>query len=60
MKNQEKKNQPVKAKKSKDLATFMVAGLIIGALIGIVTDNLTLWMGTGMCLGIVIGALSGA
>jgi hypothetical protein len=37
-----------------------VIGFILGLLVGSATGNLTLWTGTGICLGILIGALSGA
>jgi len=54
----EKKEQ--KKKKVMDLGTYIVIGFIVGLLIGSATGNLILWAGTGMCLGILIGAISGA
>jgi len=53
----EKKEQ--KKKKVMDLGTYIVIGFIVGLLIGSATGNLILWAGTGMCLGILIGAISG-
>jgi F0F1-type ATP synthase assembly protein I len=58
MKNGKQQNQANKTEKARDLGTYIVNGFITGALIGIITDNLIRWMGTGMCLGIVIGAVS--
>lgn len=59
MKNHQEEKRSSKQKPVRDLGTYIVIGFAIGALVGIVTDNLVLWMSTGMCLGIVIGAISG-
>jgi hypothetical protein len=58
MKNRKEQNQANKTEKIRDLGTYIVIGFITGALIGIITNNLTLWMGTGICLGIMIAAVS--
>jgi hypothetical protein len=47
-------------KRAKDLGTYIVFGFLVGLLVGSATGNLTLWTGTGICLGILIGAISSA
>ena len=59
MKTEPEKKDQIK-KKALDLGTYIVIGFILGLLVGSATGNLTLWTGTGICLGILIGALSGA
>ena len=40
-----------------DIGQWIVYGFIAGMLIGTVTDNLTMWIGIGMSLGILFGAI---
>lgn len=44
-------------KKAVDIGQWIVYGFIAGMLVGVVTDNLTLWIGIGMSLGILFGAI---
>ncbi len=57
--NDDLEKQEQKKKRVMDLGTYMVIGFIIGLLVGSATGNLVLWAGTGMCVGILIGAISG-
>ena len=43
--------------KAVDIGQWIVYGFIAGMLVGVVTDNLTLWIGIGMSLGILFGAI---
>lgn len=43
--------------KIRDIGTWIVIGFIVGALVGAALDNLTLWTGMGICLGILIGSV---
>jgi F0F1-type ATP synthase assembly protein I len=45
-------------KKQVDVWQYMVYGFIVGLLIGVIADNLTLWSGTGLCLGLLIGSVA--
>ncbi len=48
-----------KRKKSLDISTGMLYGLIFGAMIGMILfDNLAYGAGIGMCLGILIASIT--
>lgn len=40
-----------------DIGQWIVYGFIAGMLVGAATDNLTMWIGIGMSLGILFGAI---
>jgi len=58
MKNAKKPMMSGAGKKGQDLGAYIVSGFAIGALIGLILDNLVLGMGIGMCIGIVLGAIA--
>ncbi len=51
------KSETIK-KEEVDVGKYMVYGFMLGLLIGVITGDLTLWSGTGLCLGLVIGAVA--
>lgn len=38
-----------------DLGTWIGVGLVLGTVVGAVTNNMSLWPGVGLVLGITIG-----
>ncbi len=46
-----------KSRKYVDIGTYILMGFMVGAFIGSAMINITLWAGTGMCVGILIGSL---
>lgn len=50
-------DQRLTGENSPDLGLWIVSGLIAGTLIGVITSAQIFWMGVGISLGIVIGAI---
>ncbi len=58
MKSEQNSQQSETTRKEVDVGQYMVYGFMIGLLIGVITGDLTLWSGMGLCLGLLIGAIT--
>jgi len=58
MRSEQESRQSTKVKQAKDIGEYLVIGFIVGAFIGAATGDIPKWAGLGMCLGILIGAIS--
>lgn len=58
MKSEQSSQKTETTKKEDYVGQYMVYGFMVGLLIGVITDDLTLWSGIGLCLGLLIGAIA--